>query len=1124
MVLTLHHLDGSVIFQVRGGGDYNLAEGPGAGEPTFRPNAASNQYGAAYNPLSANNTLALPGPPLDVVSRIDDEGNAILYTLHVDYNQTFPTQGFPPYAAGEAYQAPGIASPEYNTTRVMKWQIDPDPPAGDPPIKLISELYINDPQYTTDPTVINPAQWCTAASTDVEWVNQPPPIPGYPDNAMQYDWPAGLHDLSVADSGGAEGLLLVFSSTRSVTLNFELDVPFNISWSNPFWPSGDFCRLKITRMTTPVIEQPTDIEFDIFPRYSTSPPPAAPTDNGPTMQLTRGAWAGSFLCPDGAGSWWIGVQTITDQFNVPPNAEQNGPGGPFGVSRLSPQSVSASIVHALISVPPGAPIQGVSTVLGTQGTLPGACIASHALLIPGVGPTVGLHACAPGDDRTGLQEISQQTRSDVLSATSFLATRRSLPTPRLASGALDQASFTYVPPNYPTNSAYNTMVAVAQALPFGQALGTFQNNPYQCRVNLRLDPDGVVRWTAFQRYSTMESGGSASIITENRIQKPIGSSATSAPYEMYFDTADLLSSQAVVQNGYTTTPGAAPMVVGGPQGFLAGMGLQVVLDNVSGYTGFTYNGVEVNDNYGVVVDPFSTTNITEVGGADESVGDSVDVSAELTLYDERGGAHRTVPHITSLTYVYSNVPVGSNRTIFVGVLYGVPWQLAGIPLSQAADINVCMAKADDGAGPVSVSVCKPPFVTHEQQLLVGPMYPSKIPFKTSTTYAETTRADVVEGGPGNGAVVYTWAGELAADAPDPSAGMAAASNRLWSLSSMDRRKVQYTKLLRAGYAPEWNQNLSIRIPAAREKLNAIAALPDGRVLLFSPNTVHYVFGEGPSDTGQGAGFSEPAYLTSDLGCIDPASVLVGDYGCLFRSKRGFYLIDRQLSVTYVGLPYEDTTSLEGGLPVGRVIGGASDALRSEALFFTDVGSDERYEVWVFNTLRGQWSTFYADTTTAVTEKNGRPLWMVENNLGIRFTNQFTSQPAAVNPTFDRGFMSLATGWLPMGRVQGFGRIWEAQLSGERDPASLSGLRVEVLYDYQEVADEVYDFDDVGTGPFKVRFRPRKQKCEAISFRFVEYQPAGVAPTAVTGWRLNMCTVLAGVKAGLDKVPVTVRSS
>ena len=1132
LVITLHDLDGAVVSQVRGGGDYALEEGPGFGQPTFRPNSASTAYPYAYDDTNPNNTLALPGPPLDAVSRIDDDGEAILYTLHVDYNQTFPTFGAPPYIAGEPYQAPGIRNPEFNTTRVMKWRINPTPPAGDPPIKLVSELYINDPQYSTDPTGAggNNAVWCwdPAGAPITGYGVQPPAWSGGTAEDAQCDWPAGLHDLSTVDpaQGGGDGLLLVFSSTRTVTLSYGLSAPGAVRWSDPFWPDGDLCRLKISRMN-PEPDAGTDSNMDIFPRYSTT---VGSSDNGPTMQMARGAWAGSFLAPDGDGSFWLGVQTMTDQANVPPTTggspgtPQNSPGGPLG-ARTCPQTVSGSVVHALVELGPFGASAAVQTVANTEGVLPGTCIASGGVLIPEVGPCVALHASAPGDDRTGIQEISAEARSDVLSATAFLATRRQLPPPRLESGAIDEASFRWMPANYPSFCGYNTAVAIAQAIPFGQALGTFQVNPYQCRVNLRLDPDGVARWTAFQRYRVEDSAGSASIPTDARILKPTGSSASSAPYELYFDTNAPLSAQMVSQNGYTATAGAAAMVVGGPQGFLAGIGLQVVLDYVSAFTGVEREGLTVDPDQGVVIDPIASTNVTQLPTS-TSLGDLVDVSAEIVLYDERGGAHRTVPHVTSTTYAYG-APSGDDRTILSGVLYGTPWQLAGIPLSAICDINVCVAKAESGAGPVSVSLCKPPFVTHEQPLLVGPLWPSSTPFRTSTTFAEVRDSTVVEGAPGDGAVVYTWAGELAADAPDPSAGLAAASNRLWSLSSVDRRRAQYTKLLRAGYAPEWNQNLSVRVPSTREPLNAIAALPDGRVLLFSPNTIHYVFGDGPSDTGQGSGFSEPAYLTTDLGCVDPASVLVGDYGCIFRSKRGFYLVDRQLSVTYVGLPYEDTTGEDGGLPRGKVIGCASDALRSESLFFTDVGAQDGYEVWVYNTLRGQWSTFFVENAASVTEQDGRPLWLTRKSFGFPAITRFTSSPAPLDPSLARGLMSLATGWLPMGRVQGFGRIWEAQLSGERDPGSNSGLRVEVLYDYQDVADEVYDFDDVGNGPFKVRFRPRKQKCEAISFRFVEYLPTAtppIDPATILGWRLDMCTVLAGVKAGLDKVPVTVRSS
>jgi hypothetical protein len=128
-------------------------------------------------------------------------------------------------------------------------------------------------------------------------------------------------------------------------------------------------------------------------------------------------------------------------------------------------------------------------------------------------------------------------------------------------------------------------------------------------------------------------------------------------------------------------------------------------------------------------------------------------------------------------------------------------------------------------------------------------------------------------------------------------------------------------------------------------------------------------------------------------------------------------------------------------------------------------------------------------------------------------------------------MVLGTGWLAMGKVQGYGRTWEMQVSGEAERRfggfSLSGLRVEILYDYKDAVAETFDFDepaDAVTGEIKLRFRPRKQKSEAIAVRFTEYVPPGGGAEDCTGWRLGMLTVLVGVKAGLDKVAVTVRSS
>jgi hypothetical protein len=116
-------------------------------------------------------------------------------------------------------------------------------------------------------------------------------------------------------------------------------------------------------------------------------------------------------------------------------------------------------------------------------------------------------------------------------------------------------------------------------------------------------------------------------------------------------------------------------------------------------------------------------------------------------------------------------------------------------------------------------------------------------------------------------------------------------------------------------------------------------------------------------------------------------------------------------------------------------------------------------------------------------------------------------------------MTLQTGWLEMGRLQGFGRMWEVQLEGTRDAASLSGLQVEVFYDYEETPEEVFTYDDPGSH-IKIRMRTARQKCEAVSLRFSEYVPAGVAADECKGWNLSLCTLLAGVKAGLDKIATT----
>ena len=501
---------------------------------------------------------------------------------------------------------------------------------------------------------------------------------------------------------------------------------------------------------------------------------------------------------------------------------------------------------------------------------------------------------------------------------------------------------------------------------------------------------------------------------------------------------------------------------------------------------------------------------------DTSVSWDIQVYTHVVWYDESPAQHRSLPaqgFFPGQNYVpfdFSSIDGDYNNIEYH--YCPVPWELMGIPFEQQMGTEAYVAIVGV-AGPVE----DPPLSPLPGQIGVSPLplVPPLENFQQLVSRGNTALR-------GSGQVLYTDAGELGAGPLPGVRDLTSTTTRVWAVGMSEPGRVFYSKLRRPGYATEWNGNLYLDV-SDPEPLVAAAGLPDGRMLFFTAHATYYSLGEGPSDTGQGAGFSQPALLSDDVGCADPRSIAVGDFGVMFRGGRGYYLVDRSLSLKFVGLPYEDTAT-------GPVCASVVDGGRSEVLLCrTENPPIGEYVAgtYVYNYLRDQWSTFTAPWGECydATAQNGRPVYLGDSPVAPfrSLWRPFIFAAGADNGDPD-SLQALRTGWLAMGKIQGFGRVWEVQLSGLREPTSRSGLRVDVLYDYDVVPAETYDFDDVGSGQFKVRFRPRKQKCEAISFRFSEYVPAAEDPEDCRGWRLAMCTVLAGVKAGLDKVAVTVRSS
>ena len=404
-----------------------------------------------------------------------------------------------------------------------------------------------------------------------------------------------------------------------------------------------------------------------------------------------------------------------------------------------------------------------------------------------------------------------------------------------------------------------------------------------------------------------------------------------------------------------------------------------------------------------------------------------------------------------------------------------PWPLFGIPPTGVAAVEVYQSR--DGQ-PFELITTK-----------IFPLEESALPTRNS-------RADPLRIG-------YWESGEITPGPAPALVDVVSAGDRVFGLSAEVPTLIYYSKIIRQGYAIEWTRNYTIEFP---EPLVALSSLPDGRLLGLSANAVYYTYGEGPSDTGQGAGFSVPQVLTLQTGCTAPPSIAAGDFGVVFRGPRGFYQVTRDLSLQYVGLPYEDTTQ------TGTVVCTSIDAVRSEVHFYLEGGG-----AWIYNTLRGQWSSFTtgdAQDVQSATVANNRPMRWVADSATTGNIWTYSLDPAAAP-----ALMSLQTGWLEMGRLQGFGRMWELQIEGTREPATLSALRVQVFYDYADTPEETFEYDDPGEH-IKIRLRTARQKCESVSLRFVEYVPPGAADADCQGWNLSLCTLLAGVKAGLDKIATT----
>lgn len=304
--------------------------------------------------------------------------------------------------------------------------------------------------------------------------------------------------------------------------------------------------------------------------------------------------------------------------------------------------------------------------------------------------------------------------------------------------------------------------------------------------------------------------------------------------------------------------------------------------------------------------------------------------------------------------------------------------------------------------------------------------------------------------------------------------------------SGDPDRIWYSKIRSDGTVAAFHEALTIPVPHAGGAITGMAFLNE-TLIVFRETAIYAFPGDGFGNDGSGQNFGPARALSTELGAVNAEGIAVIAQGLIFKSSKGWYVLNRGWGLDYVGAPVVDYDS-EAPL--------AAHVLTSKHQVRLLTAS--RMLVWDY--LVNQWGEWtISDGLDAV-------LWSDTHHY-LTSTNVKAEQ--STYSAVDYG-MDIETAWVKLNDLQGYGRIRRMFMLGEYKSDHV--VRVRIARDYQATSPGVWDyFDDqywtvtpvtVG-GPEQVKIGPSQQQCEAIKIRITIRRLSGGVYVAPNGEALKL---------------------
>lgn len=380
----------------------------------------------------------------------------------------------------------------------------------------------------------------------------------------------------------------------------------------------------------------------------------------------------------------------------------------------------------------------------------------------------------------------------------------------------------------------------------------------------------------------------------------------------------------------------------------------------------------------------------------------------------------------------------------------------------------------------------------------------------TATYDDTTTDAELSTHP----TLYTTGAALVDEIPPSAAHVALIDGRVW-LSGTDDDTIWFSDSLVVGEAPRFSGSRTIA-PFEGGRVVAMAKLDDKKVI-FKADAIYFVIGEGPNTNLSDGTFTNPTLVQSDVGCIEPRSIVSTPAGLMFQSRSGIYLLGRDLSVSPIGKPIEDTLAsysvcaavLVPDLNVVRFALEGTNIVLEYDLFHGGVWSKHTYKD----------GTGTSPAILAMAYHQGA--WKFVNADGRLYAETKTSWLDVRGGSSAWVPMSARTMPFRLDALQGSMRVWYASLLCDKRSGHDATVTVYSEDDTDLSSSRSFTWAEIDAMPREqLRVHIANQQCESVAIEFSDATPTSGGIGTGEAFALSSIAIEFGIQGGLRKVPAS----